>query len=173
MSSIPGSPAELVQQPPADRSPLGSRCGPQDERDSEPFDDLLLLEAVSALPRERQPCLRCLCAQPSISRQVVGLTDEPPRSSEPELVSLVLEHRDRVLGDLDQLLGRDVGFVKEESQEPALHESVRSQSWISRRDRLLQDRVRPAQVGGTLDRADVRDEIDPQGIVVREKRGRS
>ena len=85
----------------------------------------------------------------------------------------VLEHRDRVLGDLDQLLGRDVGFVKEEPQEPALHESVRSQSWISRRDRLLQDRVRPAQVGRTLDRANVRDEIDSQGIVAREKRSRS
>ena len=121
----------------------------------------------SPLRRELQPCLGRLCAQPALSREVVGLRHKPPCPGEPEVVPGILENGDRVFRDADQLPGCDLGIEQEETEKPSLDECVCPKPRVSRRDRLLQNRVRPAQVSRALDRTRVRNEVDSQWIVVR------
>ena len=97
----------------------------------------------------------------------MGLSDQAPRSSEAELVAQLLEHLDRRLGDVEQLLRRYLR-VGEQPEQAALHERVSRVPAVTCRRRGLdgfgQDPIGPAQVGEPLHCPHAWNELDPARV---------
>src|SRR4051812_34060295 len=111
--------------------------------------------------------LRGLDAGRAFTRKVMRLCSQTPDTRETEVIAEALEDCGRLRHAGHQIGGRDLGLGKE-TEESALYEGVRLQSFVARLKRLAQYGLGPAQIRArSLNDAHVRNQIDTCRVVRR------